>query len=127
MPYESTSFVGRSEEVAAIARLLADPQCRLLTLLGPGGIGKTRLALAVAADQIATFADGVVFVALAAIGMPNQIISAIGEALRLSFCERCNQPRISCAACRYRGIMSPITLRHAYTYTDRAVRLLYAV
>jgi predicted ATPase len=85
LPSQSTSFVGRSAELAAIARLLADPGCRLLTLLGPGGIGKTRLALAVAAAHTAAFADGVAFVALVAISMPNQIISAIGEALRLSF------------------------------------------
>jgi predicted ATPase len=85
LPSQSTSFVGRSAELAAITRLLADPQCRLLTLLGPGGIGKTRLALAVAAAHTAAFTDGVAFVLLAAIGMPNQIISAIGEALRLSF------------------------------------------
>jgi len=82
---QSTSFIGRSAELAAIARRLADPQCRLLTLLGPGGIGKTRLALAVVADQIATFADGVAFVALASVSTPDQIVSAIGESLQLDF------------------------------------------
>jgi len=85
LPSQSTSFVGRSAELAAITRRLADPQCRLLTLLGPGGMGKTRLALAVAAAHTAAFPDSVAFVPLAAIGMPNQIISAIGAALRLSF------------------------------------------
>src|SRR5262245_35934236 len=53
--------------------------------VGPGGIGKTRLALAVAATQTAAFAEGVAFVALAAVSTSNQIISAIGDALRLSF------------------------------------------
>jgi predicted ATPase len=85
LPSQSTSFVGRSAELAAIAPLLADPACRLLTLLGPGGIGKTRLALAVAAAHTAAFADGVAFVALAAVETPNQIVSAIGVALSLSF------------------------------------------
>ena len=85
LPFQPTTFVGRSTELAAIARLLANPACRLLTLLGPGGIGKTRLALAVAASEAAAFPDGVAFVALASISMPSQIVSAIGEALRLSF------------------------------------------
>jgi hypothetical protein len=85
LPCESTSFVGRSAELAAVARLLADPGCRLLTLLGSGGIGKTQLALAVAAAHTATFADGVAFVALASVGSPDQIVSAIGESLQLDF------------------------------------------
>ena len=85
LPFQPTTFVGRSAELAAIARLLANPACRLLTLHGPGGIGKTRLALAVAASEAAAFPDGVAFVALASISMPSQIVSAIGEALRLSF------------------------------------------
>src|SRR5207249_7220818 len=85
LPFQPTTFVGRSTELAAIARLLADPACRLLTLLGPGGIGKTRLAIQVAAAHTAAFADGVVFVALAAVGSVNQIVSAIGDTLGLSF------------------------------------------
>jgi len=85
LPFQPTTFVGRSTELAAIARLLANPACRLLTLHGPGGIGKTRLALAVVASEAAAFPDGVAFVALASISMPSQIVSAIGEALRLSF------------------------------------------
>ena len=85
LPCESTSFVGRSAELAGVARLLADPGCRLLTLLGSGGIGKTQLALAVAAAHTATFADGVAFVALASVGSPDQIVSAIGESLQLDF------------------------------------------
>ncbi|HEU5102990.1 MAG TPA: AAA family ATPase, partial [Roseiflexaceae bacterium] len=85
LPPQPTSFIGRSAELAAIAGLLADPACRLLTLHGPGGIGKTRLALAVAARQTAAFADGVAFVALASVSTPNQIISTIGDTLGLSF------------------------------------------
>ena len=85
LPSQSTAFVGRSAELAAVARRLADPGCRLLTLLGSGGIGKTQLALAVAAAHTATFADGVAFVALASVGSPDQIVSAIGERLQLDF------------------------------------------
>jgi predicted ATPase len=82
---QPTSFIGRSAELAAIARLLADPACRLLTLHGPGGIGKTRLALAVAARQTAAFADGVALVALASVSTPCQIVSTIGDILGRSF------------------------------------------
>ena len=63
LPFSGTSFVGRHEELANIVTLLDDPNCRLLTLLGPGGIGKTRLALQSSAEQ-ARFRDGVYFVPL---------------------------------------------------------------
>ncbi|MBA3870838.1 MAG: XRE family transcriptional regulator [Anaerolineae bacterium] len=90
LPFQPTPFVGRGSELAEIARLLANPTCRLLTLLGPGGIGKTRLAIEVAESQTVTFQDDVVFVPLASISTPNQIISAIGEALHLSFGDSIN-------------------------------------
>jgi predicted ATPase len=54
-PVQLTPFIGRAEEVSEIVHLLADSECRLLTLVGPGGIGKTRLALVVAADVAARF------------------------------------------------------------------------
>jgi WD40 repeat protein/predicted ATPase len=85
LPFQPTSFIGRDAELAEIATMLSDPACRLLTLLGPGGIGKTRLAIQVAAGHTATFADGVAFVALTSVGTPSQIVSAIGVALNLSF------------------------------------------
>ena len=85
LPAPPTSLVGRSAEVAQIAALLDDPACRLLTLLGPGGIGKTRLALAVAAAQAGACADGAAFVALASVSTPGQIVLAIGETLALAF------------------------------------------
>ena len=84
-PFQPTSFVGRSAELSELARLLGDPACRLLTLLGPGGIGKTRLAIEVSGGHVAPFSDGLVFVALASVGSPHQIVSAIGDAIGLSF------------------------------------------
>ena len=85
LPFQLTLCIGRDAELVEIARLLGDPACRLLTLLGPGGVGKTRLALEVAVRQTASFSDGVAFVALASVGAPNQIVSAIGDTLNLSF------------------------------------------
>ena len=65
LPTQPTPFVGRVQELEDVARLLADPNCRLVTLLGPGGIGKSRLALQAAADESARFADGASYVPLA--------------------------------------------------------------
>lgn len=85
LPFQATPLIGRSAELTQIASLLGNPACRLLTLLGPAGIGKTRLALEAAAGQTDAFGDGVVFVPLASVGAPNLIVSAIGDALYLSF------------------------------------------
>lgn len=80
-PPRSTPLVGREHDLASLGRLLADPLCRLLTLIGPGGIGKTRLAVEVAAQECARFADGVWFVPLASVTSPAAMIPAIAEAL----------------------------------------------
>ncbi len=85
LPFQPTPFIGRQAELTTIASLLTDPACRLLTLFGPGGVGKTRLALEVAAQQANAFADGVAFVALASVSSPNQIAHAIGDVLDLDF------------------------------------------
>ncbi len=85
LPPSPTPFVGREEELAELAELLANPDCRLVTLFGPGGIGKTRLALQVAAAQIGSFAHGIFLVPLAAINSTESIISAIAESIQISF------------------------------------------
>ena len=79
LPVLPTSFVGRVHEVAEARRLLAST--RLLTLTGPGGTGKTRLALQLAAESIEDFPDGVFFVALEPIVDPALVIPAIGAVL----------------------------------------------
>jgi predicted ATPase/DNA-binding CsgD family transcriptional regulator len=84
LPMPATSFVGRHDELASIAALLADPTCRLLTLLGPGGIGKTRLALQFAADQ-GRFTDGAYFIHLTPVSSLDLIPSAIASALQITF------------------------------------------
>jgi predicted ATPase/class 3 adenylate cyclase len=79
LPLERSSFVGRSDDVRRISELLQET--RLLTLTGPGGTGKTRLALHVAREQLGRFADGAVFVPLAAVVDPGLVPSAIAGGL----------------------------------------------
>jgi predicted ATPase/class 3 adenylate cyclase len=79
LPTQLTSFVGRDQDVAEAQKLLR--RARLLTLTGPGGIGKTRLSLQVAADVVTDFPGGVYFVPLSAVRDPNLIASAIAQSV----------------------------------------------
>lgn len=83
-PAQLTPLVGRENELASLGRLLDDPLCRLLTLIGPGGIGKTRLAIEAASQARSRFRDGVWFVPLAPVGSPAAIVPAIAEAMGLT-------------------------------------------
>jgi len=88
LPPQSTPFVGRAEELVIILARLHDPACRLLTLVGPGGSGKTRLALA-AAEQLLTddtdFADGIFFVPLQPATTASGTVAATAEAVGFHF------------------------------------------
>lgn len=83
LPTFITTLIGRVQEIAEASSLLAQPETRLLTLTGPGGIGKTRLAIEVAAELGHTFADGACFVSLAAASLPEQVIPAVAHELGL--------------------------------------------
>jgi predicted ATPase/DNA-binding CsgD family transcriptional regulator len=81
----STSFIDRPTETQRITHLLAHPECRLLTLAGVGGSGKTRLAIEIAARQSSQFGDGVYFVPLQPLPDPQLLASAIADAIGISF------------------------------------------
>jgi predicted ATPase/tRNA A-37 threonylcarbamoyl transferase component Bud32 len=84
LPAQVTAFVGRDAELREMINLLTTPDKRLITILGSGGMGKTRLALETAQAQLAVFRDGVFFVGLAPIHSPDGIVSAIIDATRTS-------------------------------------------
>lgn len=81
LPAELTSFVGRRHELAQTRRMLSS--CRLLTVTGLGGVGKTRLALRTAADLRRTFPDGVRFLALATLADPSLLAHTLANAVGL--------------------------------------------
>ncbi len=85
LPTQLAPFIGRADELAQIAALLSDPECRLLTLTGPGGVGKTRIALKAAEAHMDAFANGVFFVPFAPVGDPAFVVPAIADAIGFSF------------------------------------------
>jgi predicted ATPase/DNA-binding CsgD family transcriptional regulator len=81
LPTQLTPLIGREREVAAVFTLLRGPEVRLLTIVGTGGIGKTRLGLQVATDLLDAFADGVCLVLLAPISDSDLVVSTIAQTL----------------------------------------------
>lgn len=85
LPEVLLPLVGRHQELKALGKLLNDPQCQLLTIVGPGGIGKTRLAIEIASQERDLFPDGIFFVPLASIKSPTYLVPAIADALDFTF------------------------------------------
>jgi predicted ATPase/DNA-binding SARP family transcriptional activator len=94
LPAPATAFVGREAELEALRqRLTGEPDSRLLTLTGPGGAGKTRLALAAAEAVLDAFPDGVFFVQLAPLTASEQVVVAVADQIGLPPHEAANRRR----------------------------------
>jgi predicted ATPase/class 3 adenylate cyclase len=83
LPIQASTFIGRENESEEIRKCLEDDKVRLLTLTGPGGMGKTQLALRAAADQIDRFDDGAFFVDLSSMRDTQSVLAAIARAIGL--------------------------------------------
>ncbi len=85
LPLSPTTFIGREHEMNILVSQLTEPACRLLTLLGPGGIGKTRLAVEVGRRLQNVFPDGIFFINLATVSDPDSLLPALADGLGITF------------------------------------------
>lgn len=112
-----TPLIGRVRERATVTALLARDEVRLLTLTGAGGVGKTRLALSVAADVAPSFADGVSFVDLGAVADPALVPSAVARVLDVN--ESAQRPLVE-------GLVERLNGRSVLLVLDNVEQLLAA-
>lgn len=117
LPIQMTSLLGREQEIAAVAALCQRTDIRLLTLTGPGGSGKTRLALAAATELIPYFSDGVFFVSLAPFREANLVLSSIARTLNIE--EGAGQPLA-------RQLQAALQARHLLLVLDNFEHILVA-
>jgi predicted ATPase/serine/threonine protein kinase len=107
LPPQRTPLIGRAAEIAAVKGRLLDPAVRLLTLTGPGGTGKTRLAIQVGVELVPCFEGGVSFVDLAPITEPNLVASTVARTLGVA--EGGDRPLVS-VLCDYLNARRPTLL-----------------
>jgi predicted ATPase/DNA-binding XRE family transcriptional regulator len=105
LPIPHAALLGREQELTEIARLLLDPHCRLLTLTGPGGIGKTRLASEVALQHHTAFAQGAAFIPLEPLTNREQVVTAIADTLKLVLYSASDRAEQLIAALREREVL----------------------
>ncbi len=108
LPLPLTPFIGRESELALLTGRLEDPQTRLLTLTGPGGIGKTRLALQAALALAEQFADGVYWAPLSEAASETDLALSIARALRIPLtgaADICSQALRALRAGRYEALL----------------------
>jgi predicted ATPase/transcriptional regulator with XRE-family HTH domain len=84
LPISATTLIGREHEIAMIVTQLLDPACRMLTLTGPGGVGKTRLAIEAGQRLKSHFPNGVFFLSLAGVAMKESILPTLAETIGLT-------------------------------------------
>src|SRR5207244_5513437 len=85
LPAQATRLIGREAELRQIEGYLDNPDCRLLTLIGPGGVGKTRLAYQAAARKALDFAAGVWAIPLSGVASPEYVVPTMAERLQMHF------------------------------------------
>jgi predicted ATPase/class 3 adenylate cyclase len=117
LPVQPTPLIGREQERAALGAMLSAPETRLVTLVGPGGTGKTRLALQVAAEMLETFPDGVWWVPLAAVADSDLVPQAIAASLGVR--ENPGEPLLTTVGAHLRS-------RHTLLLLDNVEHLLDA-
>lgn len=120
-----TLFIGREQELEEIGNRLGDPECRLLTIVGIGGAGKTRLAAQAAAMQEDRFADGVVLEPLISVDSEEQVARAVLRTLGLPQSKGQNTDEVLCKHLRSREMLLVLdNYEHLLPSTDLIVRLL---
>jgi predicted ATPase/DNA-binding winged helix-turn-helix (wHTH) protein len=123
LPESTTSFIGRERELVEVKRLL--PSTRLLTLVGVGGIGKTRLALQVAVEVIAAYRDGIWLVDLALLADPALVPSAVAQVLGVN--EVAGKPIVEALCAQVRGREMLLLLDNCEHLLDACARLADAL